>query len=127
MSFYHRRGGDETHSRDGCVPIISPQIFREYFLPDMSVLLLGCKLEQSVKCILVLVLGLVAGPRRSGHQTPFNLYQDLLCIKLVGFCVDQEERGSVRRHHPLGLGEALHYQRVHARHLREYRPGHGNN
>ena len=55
MSFYHRRGGDETHSRDGCVPIISPQIFREYFLPDMSVLLLlGCKLEQSVKCILVL-------------------------------------------------------------------------
>ena len=69
----------------------------------------------------------MAGPRRSGHQTPFNLYQDLLCIKLVGFCVDQEERGSVRRHHPLGLGEALHYQRVHARHLREYRPGQENN
>ena len=67
------------------------------------------------------------GQARSGHQTPFNLYQDLLCIKLVGFCVDQEERGSVRRHHPLGLGEALHYQRVHARHLREYRPGQENN
>ena len=82
-----------------------------------------CKMYLSI----VLVVGSVAGPRWSGHQTPFNLYQDLLCIKLVGFCVDQEERGSVRRHHPLGLGEALHYQRVHARHLREYRPGHRYN
>ena len=55
----------------------------------------------------------------SQQLSSFNLYQDLLCIKLVGFCVNQEERGPVRVNHLLNLIETLNYQRVHARHLRK--------
>ena len=53
--------------------------------------------------------------KQSEHPNSFHLYQDLLCIKLVGFCVDQEERCPIRVNHLLNLIEALNYQRVHAR------------
>ena len=53
----------------------------------------------------------------SEHPNSFHLYQDLLCIKLVGFCVNQEERCPICVNHLLNLIEALNYQRVHARHF----------
>ena len=59
----------------------------------------------------------------SQQLSSFNLYQDLLCIKLVGFCVNQEERGPVSINHFLGLIETLDDQRVHTRHLGKNRPG----
>ena len=91
---------------------IQPQVFLGYhLLVDVSVIFLWRDFKQSKNFLGHRIRALV------------NLYQDLLCIKLVSFCINQEERSPVSINHFLGLIETLDDQRVHTRHLGKNRPG----